>query len=91
MTRSARKAWLLCLASFGTAAHAHHSYTEFDEKQIVEIEGTLVAVKWQNPHTQLEVRVAGSPESLVWDIEMGSVNSMRRQNAPLELSKSATS
>jgi hypothetical protein len=24
-----------------------------DRAQTVEIEGTLVAVKWQNPHTQL--------------------------------------
>ncbi len=69
------------------AAHAHHSYTEFDREQTVEIEGTLVAVKWQNPHTQLEVRVADSGESVVWDIETGSVNSMRRQNAPLDALK----
>ena len=66
---------------------AHHSYTEFDREQTVEIEGTLVAVKWQNPHTQLEVRVADSGESVVWDIETGSVNSMRRQNAPLDALK----
>ncbi len=69
------------------AAHAHHSYTEFDRDQTIEIEGTLLAVKWQNPHTQIEVRVAGSREPVVWDIETGSVNSMRRQNAPLEAFK----
>ena len=82
--RFERSAWLACLMSVCTAAHAHHSYTEFNQRETVEIEGTLVAVKWQNPHTQLEVRVPGSPNSLVWDIEMGSVNSMRRQNAPLD-------
>ena len=82
--------WLagsLYLLGAVAAAHAHHSYTEFDRERTVEIEGTLVAVKWQNPHTQIEVRVADSREPVVWDIETGSVNSMRRQNAPLDTFK----
>jgi hypothetical protein len=74
----------LCLLAPAVAGHAHHSYTEFDRERTVEIEGTLVTAKWQNPHTQLEVRVAGAAEPVVWDIETGSVNSMRRQNAPLD-------
>ncbi len=83
-----RIAWVMCLTGFGAAAHAHHSYTEFERGRMVEIEGTLVAVKWQNPHTQLEVRVAGgSSEGAVWDIETGAVNALRRQNAPLDAFK----
>lgn len=84
MNFSRRIILLACLVSFGSSAHAHHSYTEFNQRETVEIEGTLVAVKWQNPHTQLEVRVPGSPDGLLWDIEMGSINSLRRQNAPLD-------
>jgi hypothetical protein len=61
---------------------AHHSYTEFDQRETIEIEGTLTVVAWQNPHTRLEVRVAGSNEPVLWDIETGSVNSMRRQGVP---------
>jgi hypothetical protein len=87
MNRSQKIAWLIYLTCFGAAAHAHHSYTEFDQQRTVEIEGTLVAVKWQNPHTQIEVRVAASGETTTWEIETGSVNSMRRQNAPLDAFK----
>jgi hypothetical protein len=87
MNRCETIAWLLCLTGFAVSAHAHHSYTEFDRDRTVAIEGRLLAVKWQNPHTQLEVRVGGSSEGAVWDIETGSVNSMRRQNAPLDAFK----
>jgi hypothetical protein len=87
MNRSEKIAWLMWLTGFAASAHAHHSYTEFDRDRTVEIEGTLLAVKWQNPHTQLEVRVAGSNEGAVWDIETGAVNALRRQNAPLDAFK----
>jgi len=71
-----------------TGAQAHHSYTEFDQRQTVEIEGTLLVMAWQNPHTHLEVRALDSSNrEVVWTIETGSINSMRRQQAPIELFK----
>ena len=70
------------------AARAHHSYTEFDNTQTVEIEGTLRVVAWQNPHTHFEVRVVDSGRGeVVWDIETGPVNSLRRRGAPLDAFK----
>lgn len=80
-------AWTMGL--FGAiGVEAHHSYAEFDGTQTVEIEGTLVALAWQNPHTRMEVRVLDSSKAvIVWDIETGSVNSMRRQGAPLDAFK----
>ena len=84
MMRFEKSVWLACLASVGTAAHAHHSYTEFNQRETVEIEGTLTVVAWQNPHTRLEVRVAGSSAPVLWDIETTSVNAMRRQGVPLD-------
>ena len=67
---------------------AHHSYTEFDNAQTVEVEGTLVEIAWQNPHTHLVVRgVDSNKHAVVWDIETASVNSMRRRAAPLEVFK----
>lgn len=87
MKHSASILGLACSIGLAAAANAHHSYTEFDRAQTIEIEGTLLAVRWQNPHTQLEVRVAGSSQSGIWDIETGSVNSLRRQNAPLDAFK----
>jgi hypothetical protein len=80
--------WLASLASIAAAAEAHHSYTEFERTQTVEIEGTLVKLAWQNPHTVLEVRVVDtSGSATVWDIETGAVNALRRQGAPLDAFK----
>ncbi len=71
-----------------TGVTAHHSYTEFDNTQTIEIEGTLVELAWQNPHTHFVVRaVDASKRTIAWDIETGSVNSMRRRAAPLEAFK----
>jgi hypothetical protein len=84
MRTSSKIAWLMCLTASSTGAAAHHSYTEFNQRETVEIEGTLTVVAWQNPHTRLEVRVPGSNDPVLWDIETGSVNSMRRQGVPLD-------
>jgi hypothetical protein len=63
-------------------AAAHHSYVEFDQQSTVEIEGTLVAAAWQNPHSRLTVAAADGAR---WDIESSAVNGLRRAGAPLEL------
>src|SRR5262245_485418 len=65
-------------------AHAHHSYTEFDDQKTVEVEGTLVAAAWQNPHTMITVR-ANDGSDRVWQVETSPVNYLRRVDAPLEL------
>ena len=77
----------LCIAAVVAAlltapAVAHHSYVEFDQQKTVEVEGTLVAAAWQNPHSRLTV--AGA-DGVRWDIESSSVNGLRRAGAPLEL------
>jgi len=77
----------LCLAAAVAAltvipARAHHSYVEFDQQRTVEIEGTLVAALWQNPHSRLTVAAADGTR---WDIESSAVNGLRRVGAPLDL------
>jgi hypothetical protein len=68
------------------SAVAHHSYTEFDNAQSVEIEGRLLAVVWQNPHAHIEVQVAGPDDNPVtWEIESSGVNYLRRMQMPLEI------
>jgi Family of unknown function (DUF6152) len=67
-----------------TTAGAHHSYVEFDDDSTVEIEGTLIAAAWQNPHAMLKVRATdGSDRS--WDIETSPLNYFRRLDAPLDI------
>ena len=63
-------------------AAAHHSYVEFDQAKTIEIEGTLVAAAWQNPHSRLTVSGA---DGASWEIESSAVNGLRRAGAPLEL------
>lgn len=63
-------------------ASAHHSYLEFDQQSTIEIEGTLVAAAWQNPHSRLTMTAA---DGTSWDIESTPVNGLRRARAPLEL------
>jgi hypothetical protein len=73
---------LMCAAG---AALAHHSYAEFDDRQIVEIEGTLLTAKWINPHASLEVGVTDDKgTTVVWDIETLPRNYLTRTGIPLE-------
>ena len=77
----------LCTAAAAAAlttapVFAHHSYVEFDAQKTIEIEGTLVAAAWQNPHSRLTVTGADGAR---WDIESSAVNGLRRAGAPLEL------
>jgi hypothetical protein len=71
-------------ASFG--AQAHHSYSEYDQTRIVEIEGTLVSVALQNPHVHFEVKGAGPDgRDVSWRLEATSLNWVKRIKVPPEL------
>jgi hypothetical protein len=63
-----------------TKASAHHAPTEYDFGKTVEIEGTIVELKWQNPHVTLKVRDSKDPAK-VWDIEGSGVSMLRRTTA----------
>jgi hypothetical protein len=61
------------------AALAHHSFAKFDQQRTIEIEGEVVAVRWQNPHVHLTVlgRVENGPLQ-TWDLETNSPGILRR-------------
>jgi hypothetical protein len=78
----------VCLLSAAATAHAHHSYAEYDQTKIVEIEGTLVKVALQNPHVHFAVAgkdANGRP--IEWQLEATTLNWIRRINVPLALFK----
>ena len=54
------------------AVHAHHSPAVFDRTKQLKLDGTVKAFKWQNPHTWLEVDVAGKKGPETWVVEMTS-------------------
>lgn len=83
----ARKVQSLLTAATAAAllaapAAAHHSYLEFDDKQTIEIEGTLTTASWQNPHANLIVRTVDGQS---YQVETSGANYLRRLDAPLEL------
>lgn len=57
-----RRSFLLAapVALVAARAGAHHGWSSFDEAQPYYVAGEVVAVRWQNPHAELELRVAES-------------------------------
>ena len=67
-------------AALGGAAHAHHSQSEFDFRQIVTVEGTVTELRWLSPHARLYVDVvndAGEVEN--WNFELPSPTTLMRR------------
>jgi hypothetical protein len=71
----------VCLFSPALSAAAHHSFAaEFDDKQPVRLEGTVVKFEFMNPHSWVHVDVK-NPDGTVarWAVETGSTNALFRQ------------
>ena len=66
--------FLIVPATFtATAATAHHSTAEFDYTTELTIQGTVKEVQWTNPHSYIQLLVAGDDGTLVeWSVEIGS-------------------
>ncbi len=64
-------------------AAAHHSFAMFDRDKTVEMQGTVKAFQWTNPHSFLDVYVedlkGGAP--VLWTLEFGSVHNLVNQGA----------
>lgn len=69
------------LLSPALAAAAHHSFAaEFDDKQPVRLEGTVVKFEFMNPHSWVHVEVKNPDGTVVqWAVETGSTNALFRQ------------
>ena len=68
------------------SACAHHSYSEYNDQETIELEGKLVDVAWQNPHVRFMVEAKDENDRVVvWDIEATSVNTLHRMQVPLDI------
>ena len=67
--------------ALGSFANAHHSVAlQFDMSKEIEIEGTVRAMEWRNPHAWLQVEVESeSGETETWQVEFGSANALYRR------------
>jgi hypothetical protein len=71
---------LLAVATLSaTAPQAHHSFAQFDGKQVAQVQGTVKALQWTNPHVYLEVQVRNAAgEDELWLFESSSPNQLTR-------------
>jgi hypothetical protein len=66
-------------AAAGAPALAHHSYAMFDAQQNKQLDGTVSAFKWTNPHSYIEVMVMDDKgQTQTWGVECGSPAQMVR-------------
>ena len=72
---------LTCLLCSAVPTFAHHSFAaEFDDKQPVTLDGTVVKFDFMNPHSWIFVDVKkadGKTER--WSVETGSTNALFRR------------
>ncbi|MBC5785409.1 hypothetical protein H8N03_20850 [Ramlibacter sp. USB13] len=52
-----RRTLLLATLAAPLAARAHHGWSSFDQDRPVFVQGRVVAVRWQNPHAELELEL----------------------------------
>ena len=72
---------LFLLASCGLPLAAHHSFAaEFDDKQPVKLDGTVIKFDFMNPHSWISMEVKNSDGTVArWSVETGSTNALFRR------------
>lgn len=72
--------FILSIFFLAGVAAAHHSVVPYDKSTVVELEGTVLAKRWRNPHIRITLRVESeSGEVEEWDLESGAANVPARQ------------
>jgi len=66
-------------------AQAHHSTTHFSD-EFTEMEGTLVDIRWRNPHIYFALEVEEEDgSSRIWDMEAGTIYMIGRGGVTRDL------
>jgi hypothetical protein len=79
---------LAAAAGFPLALSAHHSTVEYDSTTVIEAQGEVTKVLWQNPHVRLEIstqRFDGVPT--VWRLEGQNPTDLDRARIPRDIIK----
>ena len=81
---SLRTIGLLVVGLFGMSAaitsFGHHSQSEFDFGNLMEVEGTVTELIWRSPHAWLHVDVVGEDGEVVnWGWELPSPTTLMRR------------
>jgi hypothetical protein len=75
-----------CTAAAPAALRAHHSTAEYDAATIVEAQGEVTTVLWQNPHIRLEVSTQSfDGVSQLWLLEGQNPGDLDRARIPRDV------
>jgi hypothetical protein len=75
-----------CACLVPAALRAHHSTAEYDSATVVEAQGEVTKVLWQNPHVRLEISTQGfDGVAEVWQLEGQSPGDLDRARIPRNL------
>ena len=67
----------LALSVFSFPTFGHHSFSMFDQTQLVNMEGTVTEFEWINPHAWLHLAVADeSGDMQTWSFEGGGISNL---------------
>jgi hypothetical protein len=70
---------LLLLCVLPSPAEAHHSFSaEYDADGYLTLQGTIVEVRFRNPHVQYFMEVTGNGDKTRWNLAAQNVASLRR-------------
>ena len=78
-SRWARSLTAVAVATMAGALSAHHGRATFDTDVTITMKGVVTAIKWSNPHVEIELRAhdeAGTP--LTWIIEAAPPHQLSR-------------
>ena len=79
---------LVCVVAFPATLRAHHSTAEYDSATVVEAQGEVVKVLWQNPHVRLEISTARfDGVSQLWLLEGQNPSDLDRARIPRDIVK----
>jgi len=72
---------LVCALLFGwlPAAWSHHSYAMFDRSKVLEVDGTVAKVEWNNPHVWFWLYVQNPERKYdLFGFESGGISALAR-------------
>ena len=71
----------VALVVSGARPAAHHAFSsEYDEKKVVTLKGTVTKIEWLNPHAKFFIDVVNQDKSVTnWEFELASPNSLTRE------------
>ncbi len=77
----------LWLGAFPSIAFAHHSVAAlYDYSDVREMEGTITAIDWINPHIRLTMEAAtANGEQETWELEASALNVLQRNGVTADL------